>query len=48
MTTPTLSVEELRGLLQAAEGWVELEGGDAARSAVDRLRHSLARDMIEV
>lgn len=41
-------LEELRSLLHAAEGWLELEGGDAARGAVDRLRDSLARDMIEV
>lgn len=39
-------LEELRGLLRVAEGWVELEGGEVARGAVDRLRESLARDMI--
>lgn len=41
-------LEELRSLLHTAEGWLEVEGGDAARRAVDKLRESLARDMIEV
>ena len=40
---------ELRALLHEAEDWVRAEGGDArAESAVERLRLSLARDMIGV
>jgi hypothetical protein len=40
---------ELRALLHDAEDWVRAEGGDAgAESAVERLRQSLARDMIGV
>ena len=38
---------ELRLLLQDAEGWARLEGGDAGTEAVARLRSALAHDMIE-
>jgi len=41
-------LEELRGLLQTAEGGATLEGGDAARGAADGRLDALARDMIEV
>ena len=41
-------LEELRALLRAADDWLEIEGGDAAKRAVGKLRDSLARDMIEV
>jgi hypothetical protein len=41
-------LEELRALLRAADGWLEIEGGDAAKVAVRKLRESLSRDMIEV
>jgi hypothetical protein len=37
---------ELRSLLQEAEEWSRLEGGDAGERAVARLRDALARDMI--
>ena len=40
-------LEELRALLRVADGWVELEGGDAAKVAVGKLRETLGRDMIE-
>jgi alkylhydroperoxidase family enzyme len=40
---------ELRALLHEAEEWCRAEGGDAAVGrAVERLRRSLARDMIGV
>jgi hypothetical protein len=42
-------LEELRALLHDAEDWARAEGGDAgAEGAVERLRRSLARDMIGV
>ena len=41
-------LEELRALLRAADCWVEIEGGDAAKLAVVKLRESLSRGMIEV
>jgi hypothetical protein len=44
---PTELLEELRALVHEAEEWAQIEGGDAGRSAVARLRESLARDMIE-
>jgi len=45
---PTRDVlDELRALLREAEAWSRTEGGDAARRAVDDLRHALRRDMIE-
>ena len=37
---------ELRGLLEDAEAWVRVEGGDAADEAVIRLREALARDAV--
>lgn len=39
---------ELRGLLEEAEVWSSVEGGDAGEDAVERLRSALARDMIAV
>jgi hypothetical protein len=39
---------ELRQLLDEAEKWARLEGGDAAGGATARLRAALARDMIVV
>jgi hypothetical protein len=42
---PELLVE-LRALLEEAEAWSRVEGGDAGECAVDGLRHALARDMI--
>jgi hypothetical protein len=39
---------ELRELLREAEAWARVEGGDAGREAVERLRAALARDMIAV
>jgi hypothetical protein len=34
---------ELRSLLQEAEAWSRLEGGDAGAAAVDDLRNALTR-----
>lgn len=45
---PAQLLEELRALLREAEEWSRLEGGDAARDAVGRLRSALAREMIAV
>ena len=39
---------ELRALLDEAEAWSRMEGGDAGERAVDGLREALARDMIVV
>jgi hypothetical protein len=39
---------ELRVLLEEAEAWSKMEGGDAGEIAVDGLRSALARDMIAV
>jgi hypothetical protein len=39
---------ELRGLLEEAEAWSSVEGGDAGEDAVERLRSALAHDMIAV
>ncbi len=44
--SPAELLAELRGLLQDAEAWVRLEGGDAADEAVMRLREALARDTV--
>jgi hypothetical protein len=41
-------LEELRLLLDEAEEWSRLEGGDAGERAVAGLRDALARDMIGV
>jgi hypothetical protein len=43
---PAELLDELRGLLQDAEAWVRVEGGDAADDAVCRLRDALARDAV--
>jgi len=39
---------ELRALLEEAESWSHVEGGDAGECAVDGLRDALAREMIGV
>jgi hypothetical protein len=41
-------IQELRALLEEAEEWSRVEGGDAGERAVAGLRHALARDMIGV
>ena len=43
---PGVLLEELRALLEEAEEWSRMEGGEAGERAVDRLREALARDMI--
>jgi len=45
---PAELLAELRALLQEAESWAKVEGGEAGERAVARLRESLARDMIAV
>jgi hypothetical protein len=45
---PAELLGELRALLQEAESWAKVEGGEAGERAVARLRESLARDMIAV
>jgi hypothetical protein len=45
---PSVLLGELRGLLEDAEAWVRVEGGDAADKAVIRLRESLAREALPV
>jgi hypothetical protein len=44
--TPAELLVELRGLLQDAEAWVRVEGGDSADGAVTKLRDALARDTV--
>jgi hypothetical protein len=44
--TPAELLTELRGLLQEAEAWVRVEGGDSADEAVTKLRDALARDAV--
>jgi hypothetical protein len=39
---------ELRELVAEAEAWSRLEGGDRGAEAVERLRSTLAREMIVV
>jgi hypothetical protein len=39
-------VAELRVLIEEAEAWSRVEGGDAGEQAVNELRTALARDMI--
>ena len=39
---------ELRALLEEAQAWSRVEGGDAGERAVDGLRSALSRDMIAV
>ena len=41
--SPAELLAEVRGLLQEAEAWVRVEGGDAADEAVIRLREALAQ-----
>ncbi len=45
-TSPAELLAEVRGLLQDAEAWVRVEGGDAADEAVRQLREALARDAV--
>ena len=45
-TSPVELLAEVRALLQEAEAWVKVEGGDAADEAVTRLRNALARDTV--
>jgi hypothetical protein len=40
---PGVLLEELRGLVQAAEAWARLEGDERARAAVERCDASLAQ-----
>lgn len=42
---PTELLEELRCLLQEAEAWARLEGGDRGERAVERLRDALSRKL---
>lgn len=44
--SPAELLAEVRGLLDDAEAWVRVEGGDAADDAVTRLREALARDAV--
>jgi hypothetical protein len=39
-------VAQLRALMEEAEAWSRVEGGDAGEQAVSELRTALARDMI--
>jgi len=39
---PGALLEELRGLVQAAEAWVRVEGDERARAAVERCDAALA------
>jgi hypothetical protein len=43
---PVELVNELRALLEEAEAWSRVEGGDAGARAVEDLRGALERDMI--
>jgi hypothetical protein len=45
---PQVLLDELRALLEEAEEWSRVEGGDAGARAVAGLREALARDMIGV
>ena len=38
---PGVLLEELRGLVQEAEAWARVEGGDRARAAVERCEAAL-------
>jgi hypothetical protein len=40
---PGVLLEELRGLVQAAEAWAKLEGDERARMAVERCDCALAQ-----
>jgi hypothetical protein len=39
---PGVLLEELRGLVQEAEAWARIEGGERAREAVERCAASLS------
>jgi len=41
-------LDELRALVEEAETWVRVEGGERGGEAVDGLRAALAREMIPV
>jgi hypothetical protein len=41
---PGVLLDELRGLVQAAEAWVQLEGDEAAKRALDRCEASLTNE----
>lgn len=43
---PAVLLDELRLLLEEAEDWSRIEGGDAGERAVAGLGEALARDMI--
>jgi hypothetical protein len=43
---PAELLAELRGLLEDAEAWVRVEGGDSADDAVTKLRGALAQDAV--
>ena len=45
---PQVLLHELRQLLVEAEAWARIEGGDAGKRAVDRLRSALTHEMIAV
>jgi hypothetical protein len=45
---PGVLLDELRALLEEAEEWSRVEGGEAGERAVAGLRQALARDMIGV
>jgi hypothetical protein len=40
---PGVLLEELRGLVQAAEAWAKLEGDERARTAIEQCDSSLAQ-----
>lgn len=40
---PGVLLEELRGLVQAAEAWAKLEGDERAQRAVERCQAALAQ-----
>jgi hypothetical protein len=43
---PATLLEELRALLEEAEAWTRVEGGEAGEQAVARLRAALARGLV--
>jgi hypothetical protein len=40
--SPGVLLDELRGLVQAAEEWVRLEGGERAKGAIERCSSALS------
>jgi len=42
---PGALLEELRGLVQAAEAWVRVEGDERAKTAVDRCDEALTANV---